>query len=72
MDVTVYAEYWTRQWAILDPHVDPVSIEPDETGRLIVEVHQVVQDMKGFVLLDTTVHYAYRLSDGLIKRMDIV
>jgi hypothetical protein len=50
----------------------PVSIEPDETGRLIVEVHQVIQDLKGFVLLDTTVHHVYRFSDGLIKRMDIV
>src|SRR5580693_4870137 len=45
-------DYWTRQWAILDPHVDPVSIEADEAGRLIVEVHQVVKDLNGLVLLD--------------------
>ena len=64
-------EYWTRKWEILDPHVDPVSIEPDETGRVIIEVHQVVRDLKGLVLLDTTVHHAYRFEDGLIKRMDI-
>jgi len=64
-------EYWTRQWQTLDPHVDPVSVEPDETGRVIIEVHQVVRDLKGLVLLDTTVHHAYRFEDGLIKRMDI-
>jgi hypothetical protein len=64
-------EYWTRQWAILDPHVEPASIEPDEEGRLIIEVHQVVRDLKGVVLLDTTVHHAYLFADGLIKRMDI-
>jgi hypothetical protein len=64
-------DYWTRQWAILDPHVDPVSIEADEAGRLIVEVHQVVRDLLGLVLLDTTVHHAYRFAGGLIKRMDI-
>jgi hypothetical protein len=64
-------EYWTRQWTIIDPHVDPISIEPDEEGRLIVEVHQVVRDFRGNVLLDKTVHHAYRFADGLIKRMDI-
>jgi hypothetical protein len=64
-------EYWTRQWAMIDPRVDPVGIEPDEKGRLIVEVHQVVRDLKGNVLIDTMVHHAYRFVDGLIKRMDI-
>jgi hypothetical protein len=64
-------EYWTRQWRILDPHVDPLRIEPDETGRFVVEVHQVVRDLEGNVLVDTTVHHAYRFADGFIKRMDI-
>ncbi|MGO9436508.1 MAG: nuclear transport factor 2 family protein [Terracidiphilus sp.] len=64
-------EYWTRQWAIIDPNVDPIHIELDEKGRLNVEVHQVVRDLKGAVLLDKTVHHAYRFADGLIKRMDI-
>lgn len=64
-------EYWTRQWGILDPHVEPMSIEQDETGRFIVEVHQVVRDLKGKVLVDTTVHHAYRIRDSLIERMDI-
>jgi SnoaL-like domain len=63
--------YWTRQWAVIDPHVDPIRIELDTGGRLIVEVHQVVRDLKGDVLLDKTVHHAYRFADGLIKRMDI-
>jgi hypothetical protein len=64
-------DYWTRQWNILDPHVDPLRIERDEAGRMIVEVHQVVRDLKGNVLLDTIVHHAYRVSGGLIERMDI-
>jgi hypothetical protein len=63
--------YWTRQWNILDPHVDPLRIERDEDDRMIVEVHQVVRDLKGNVLLDTIVHHAYRVSGGLIERMDI-
>jgi SnoaL-like protein len=64
-------EYWTRQWAIIDPHVDPVCIERDEKGRMVVEVHQVVRDLQGKILLDKMVHHAYRFADGLIKRMDI-
>jgi len=64
--------YWTRQWAILDPHVDPLEIEEDEAGRLVVEVHQVVRDLEGTVLVDTIVHHAYRFADGLIQRMDIL
>lgn len=64
-------DYWTRQWAVVDPHVEPLSIEPDEDGRMIVEVHQVVKDLEGKVLADQVVHHAYRVRDGLILRMDI-
>jgi hypothetical protein len=63
--------YWTRQWGTLDPHVDPLRIEPDNQGRFIVEVHQVVRDLEGNVIVDTIVHHAYRIRDGLIERMDI-
>jgi hypothetical protein len=63
--------YWTRQWAILDPYVEPETIDEDEEGRLVVTVHQVVRDLKGTVLVDTTVHHVYRFADGLIQRMDI-
>jgi len=64
--------YWTRQWAILDPHVEPLEIEEDEDGRLVIKVHQVVRDLKGTVLVDTIVHHAYRFANGLIQRMDIL
>lgn len=64
-------EYWTRQWAILDPKVEPVAITQDQTGRWVVEVHQVVHDRTGNLLLDTTVHHAYQIENGKITRMDI-
>jgi hypothetical protein len=63
--------YWTRQWSMIDPHVTPLEIEPDETGRTVVEVHQVVKDIEGKVILDQIVHHAYKFRDGLIERMDI-
>jgi hypothetical protein len=64
-------DYWTRQWAAIDPHVEPVRIEEDAQGRWVVEVHQVVRDKAGQVLVDTTVRHAYRLREGLIERMEI-
>jgi len=63
--------YWMRQWGIVGPHVDPVKIEPDAQGRVVVEVHQVVRDLEGKLLLDTTVHHAYTIRAGLIERMEI-
>jgi hypothetical protein len=63
--------YWTRQWKILDPHVDPVSIKYRGEDRWVVEVHQVVRNLEGDVLVDTIVHHAYRVASGFIQRMDI-
>jgi ketosteroid isomerase-like protein len=63
--------YWTRQWGMFDPHVDPVSFEEDASGRIVVHVHQVVHDISGKLLLDRMVEHVYTLEDGLIRSMDI-
>ena len=63
--------YWTRQWGMIDPHVDPVSFNVDESGRVVVDVHQVVRDLAGKVLMDRMVEHVYSLQDGLIRSMDI-
>jgi ketosteroid isomerase-like protein len=63
--------YWTRQWGMIDPHVDPVSFSEDESGRIVVEVHQLVRDLTGKQLLDRMVQHVYTLRDGLIRSMDI-
>jgi len=63
--------YWTRQWGILDPHVEPVSIEDAEAGRSVVRVHQVVRDLTGNLVVDQFVEHVYTFRDGLIERMDI-
>lgn len=62
--------YWTRQWKMLDPHVEPVGFRPESSGTL-VEVHQVVRDLAGNLLLDQMVHHVYRIQDGLIQSMEI-
>ena len=63
--------YWTRQWTMLDPHVDPVEILRREDGRYTVVVHQVVRAPDGHLLADRLVNHVYRMRDGLIQRMDI-
>src|SRR5437016_3793733 len=40
-------EYWTRQWGMLDPQVEPKSFDLDAAGRVVVGVHQVVRDLSG-------------------------
>lgn len=64
-------DYWTRQWATLDPTVEPLRMEPDGAGRFVVEVHQVVRDLAGKLLSDAMVRHVYRIRDGLVERMDI-
>jgi hypothetical protein len=63
--------YWTRQFTTLDPQVEALSIEPDNDANWIVEVHQVVRDKTGNLLVDTTVYHTYQFRNGLIARMDI-
>ena len=64
-------EYWVRQWAMVDPSVEPVKLTADESGDLVVDVHQIVRDLEGLVLIDKPVQHVYRMRDELIVRMDI-
>jgi len=64
-------DYWTRQWAMLDPQVDPVSMQEDDGGRIVVTVRQRVRDLDGKVVVDRVVRHAFSLREGLIRRMDI-
>jgi ketosteroid isomerase-like protein len=63
--------YWTRQWGMIDPHVEPVRIEDEATGDTVVDVHQVVRDLAGKVLMDRMVQHVYFFRDGLVERMEI-
>jgi hypothetical protein len=63
--------YWTRQFGVIDSHVEPESFEPDDDGHVVVNVHQVVRDLGGEVLSDGRVRHIYTLREGLVARMDI-
>ncbi|HLW81865.1 MAG TPA: nuclear transport factor 2 family protein [Candidatus Acidoferrales bacterium] len=63
--------YWARQWSMIDPHVEPVSMLDDEAGNTVVDVRQVVRDLSGKILKDQIVQHVYSFRDGVIERMDI-
>jgi hypothetical protein len=63
--------YWTRQWSMINPHVDPVTFDVDGSGNVIVGVHQVIRDFEGKILLDRMVRHVYTLKNGLIQSMTI-
>ena len=64
-------DYWRRQFEVLDPRVQPKNFVMDPDGRIAVEVHQVVHDRTGNLLVDQTIHHVYEIRDGLILRMEI-
>ena len=64
-------QYWTRQWATIDPRVEPVKVGAAASGEIVVEVHQVVRDLEGRLVADTMVGHVFQMENGMIKRFDI-
>jgi ketosteroid isomerase-like protein len=71
-------EYWSRQWAIVSPHVEPVSFQRTADGAIVAEVLQSVRDLEGnplqgqtHGLKDKTVRHIFRLEEGKVVRFDI-
>ncbi|MGR4847021.1 MULTISPECIES: nuclear transport factor 2 family protein [Rhizobium] len=71
-------DYWTRQWAVISPHVEPVAFEETPDGAVAVEVIQSVFDLDGrplenqsHGLKDKTVTHVFRMQGDKIVRFDI-
>jgi ketosteroid isomerase-like protein len=71
-------EYWTRQWAMVSPHVEPVGFYRAADGSIVAEVRQSVRDLQGrplqgqtHGLKDKTVGHVFRVRDGKVARFDI-
>lgn len=64
-------DYWRRQWAVLDPKVQPVAFTPRSDDAVAVEVHQVVHGLDGTLLGEGRVLHVYAFRDGLIARMEV-
>lgn len=65
-------DYWTRQWAELNPRVIPVGFTELEDGRIETTVQQTVKDIQGNLLFDGPVKHIYTITNGLISTMEIV
>jgi ketosteroid isomerase-like protein len=63
--------YWTEQWSEINGHVEPISFHLEETGRILVDVHQVVRDLAGAILADQHVGHRFTLEHGLIQAMEV-
>jgi len=68
---TAVRAYWTQQWTAIDPRVSPLRITEREDGSTAVEVHQVVTDLEGKLLLDETVRHVFHIEEGYVTRFDI-
>ncbi len=52
-------DYWTAQWAEIDPHVEPVWITERAAGHVAVAVRQRVRSIDGHLLSEGEVIHLY-------------
>lgn len=71
-------DYWTRQWAMVDPHVEPLRFDRRDDGAIFVTVNQTIRDLDGNPIVDAThglkdrtVVHVFRFSEGKVVRFDI-
>jgi hypothetical protein len=57
---------------MINPKVYPVNVNEDELGRIVVDVHQLVRNLEGVIVLDQMVRHVYVMENGLIKSMEIL
>ena len=67
-----------NEWAIVSPHVEPLSFDRGPDGSIVVEVSQSVRDLQGRPLQDQThglkdhtVGHIFHLRDSKVTRFDI-
>lgn len=70
--------YWTRQWAVVSPRVEPLDFKARPDGALVATVRQTVRDLAGQPLQgqehglhDKLVGHVFRFIDGKVARFDI-
>jgi hypothetical protein len=64
-------DYWTRQWAAIDPRVELLDVSTRADGTVAVDVRQVVRSLDGDVVDEGRVVHVYRFRDELVEQMDV-
>ena len=52
-------DYWKRQFEVLDPNVEPKNFTREADGRIAIDVHQVVHDKSGKLVVDQMIQHVY-------------
>jgi hypothetical protein len=64
--------YWTRQFAEIDPRVEPIGTRQREDGTTEVTVHQQIRSLDGDLISENEVLHVYTFDQhGLVTRMDV-
>ncbi|MBC7793839.1 MAG: nuclear transport factor 2 family protein [Clostridia bacterium] len=70
--------YWTKQWSMVSPRVEPVRFHRAGDGTIVAEVLQTIRDLEGkplegqtHGLKDKTVGHVFRFRDGKVVRFDV-
>jgi ketosteroid isomerase-like protein len=71
-------EYWTRQWSIVSPLVEPKQFKKVTEDLIIVDVQQSIRDLEGKPLQDQThglhdklVGHVFHFQAGKVVRFEI-
>ncbi|MBD0328087.1 MAG: nuclear transport factor 2 family protein [Pyrinomonadaceae bacterium] len=64
-------EYWTNQFKIIQPQLEPLDYETDDDGREVVTVHQIIKDLQGNLLADMTVEQIFTIENNLISLYEL-
>ncbi|WP_319419070.1 nuclear transport factor 2 family protein [Pleurocapsa sp. FMAR1] len=64
-------DYWTNQFKSIQPQLETLKFETDENNRNVVTVHQIIRDLQGNLLADTTVQQIFTIEDELISLYEI-
>jgi SnoaL-like domain len=64
-------EYWIDQYKVIKVQLETLKFETDENNRDVVTAHQIVKDLQGNLLVETTIQQIFTIEDGLISLYEI-
>ena len=64
-------EYWIDQYKVIQVQLEALKFETDENNRNVVTVRQIIRDLQGDLLVDTTVEQIFTIKDSLISLYEI-
>ena len=64
-------EYWIDQYKVIQVQLEALKFETDANNRNVVTVHQIVRDLQGNLLADTTIEQIFTIENGLISLYEI-